>query len=209
MFEKIIKKIPGMIKLARALGLSSNYTNKRKFLLDMLPKNSVGAEIGVHMGDFSRQILDVVSPKELHLIDPWKHEESTTYKNALYGGLAQNGQAEMDERFLKVCSRFDKEIRGGLVKIDRGYSVDILNGFSDGYFDWIYIDGNHLYEYVKKDLGLSFLKTRAEGYITGDDYVEGGWWDGGVKKAVDEFVKTQFAELIEIRNGQYILRRKS
>lgn len=209
MFKKIFKKIPGMIKLARALGLSSNYTNKRKFLLDILPKNSVGAEIGVHMGDFSRQILDVVSPKELHLIDPWKHEESSTYKNALYGGLAKNGQAEMDERFLKVISRFDKEIREGLVKINRGYSVDVLSRFSDEYFDWIYIDGNHLYEYVKNDLELSFLKTRSKGYITGDDYVEGGWWNGGVKKAVDEFVKTQLAELIEIRDGQYILRKKS
>jgi hypothetical protein len=43
-------------------------------------QESIGAEIGTHMGDFSHQILRTVAPAELHLIDPWKHETSETYK---------------------------------------------------------------------------------------------------------------------------------
>ncbi|MDJ0634304.1 MAG: hypothetical protein QNJ34_14035 [Xenococcaceae cyanobacterium MO_188.B29] len=45
-------------------------TIQRQFLLERLPKNSVGAEIGVHLGDFSEKILEIVKPNKLHLIDP-------------------------------------------------------------------------------------------------------------------------------------------
>ena len=169
----------------------------------------MGAEIGVHLGDFSQQVLDVVAPKTLHLIDPWQHETSSVYKNAWYGGRAKDGQREMDKRWSKVCKRFDREIAEGRVNVQRGYSTEVLRTMPDEYLDWVYIDGNHLYEYVKADLALSYQKTKLGGYITGDDYIEGGWWAGGVKKAVDEFGETLTVELIELREGQYIFRKIS
>jgi hypothetical protein len=207
--KNLVKRIPGAEKLAQALGLAPNSLEQRKFLLELLPKNSVGVEIGVHKGDFSEEILQVVQPKELHLIDPWKHETSAVYDDALYGGQAKNGQAEMDRRYADVCARFEGPVRRQQVKIHRGFSTDVLGRFPDDYFDWVYIDGNHLYEYVKKDMDLSFRKTKAGGYVTGDDYMEGGWWEGGVKKAVDEFAKAQAAQLVEIRHGQFIFRRRA
>ena len=182
-------------------------SNRREFLLEMLPKNSVCAEIGVHKGDFSAQILRTVVPKELHLVDPWKYEGSDIYKEALYGGKIEGGQSEMDDRYEAVLLRFEPEIRRGLVKIHRGYSGNILDEFPDQYFDWVYIDGNHLYEFVKQDLELCFKKTKPNGYITGDDYEEGGWWQGGVKKAIDEFVLEKPVQLIMIRSGQFVLRK--
>ena len=45
--------------------------------------------------------------------------------------------------------------------------------------DWIYVDGNHLYEFVRADLELSLRKARRGGFITGDDYQDGGWWAVG------------------------------
>src|ERR1700751_4582857 len=36
-----------------------------------LPKNGVGAELGVLKGNFSRVLLDFSAARELHLIDPW------------------------------------------------------------------------------------------------------------------------------------------
>ena len=65
----------------------------RDFLLKLLPQNSIGAEIGVHKGDFSEEILRDVRPNELHLIDPWRYESSDTYKDSWYGGKAIDGQA--------------------------------------------------------------------------------------------------------------------
>lgn len=208
MLKDLIKKNRGSRRIAQLLGLIPKQAGGRQFLLDMLPKQSVGAEIGVHMGDFSQHILDTISPRELHLIDPWEHQTSAIYKNAWYGGVAKGAQNEMDKRYAYVCNRFDQQIHAGRVKVHRGYSTDILEQFQDDYFDWVYIDGNHLYEYVKKDLKLSFDKTKSDGFITGDDYTDGGWWEGGVKKAVDEFSRNQAAQLIEIRNAQFIFRKK-
>ena len=178
----------------------------RRSLLEMLPKNSIGAEIGVHKGDFSAVILATVGPARLHLIDPWRYEPSPTYEGAWYGGHA-NGQAEMDERYESVLTRFDGEIRAGTVVVDRAESAAALASLPDDYFDWVYIDGNHLYEYVRLDLEWSLRKTKVGGLITGDDYREGGWWDGGVKKAVDEFVASGAARLVQCDNGQYVFER--
>lgn len=92
----------------------------------------------------------------------------------------------MDERYAGVLARFDGEIGAGRVTVHRGQSDDGLRALADESLDWVYIDGNHLYEYVAQDLRLSLAKVKPGGLVTGDDYAEGGWWEGGVKRAVDE-----------------------
>ena len=114
----------------------------------------------------------------------------------------------MDNRFRLVEGRFSKRIRRKQVAVHRGYSSDIVNEFSDDYFDWIYIDGNHLYDYVKQDLELYYPKVKPGGYITGDDYGVEGWWSNGVQKAVDEFVGQRSCRLrLELIGTQFIIRR--
>ena len=203
MSEGLLTRIPGGRRLAKLLGRSKD----RDFLLRTLPRRSVGAEIGVHEGAFSARILRIVSPEDLLLIDPWKYEESDAYSEAWFGGKAQGRQAEMDDRYEAVRVRFASQIRSGQVTIHRSSSADALSRLPADFLDWVYIDGNHLYEFVKQDLELSFQRTKSGGYITGDDYKEGGWWQGGVKKAVDEFIREGRVEPLAIRNGQFILRK--
>lgn len=114
----------------------------------------------------------------------------------------------MDNRYQKVLKLFNREINFGQVAINRGYSHEVCNNFEDNYFDWIYIDGNHQYEVVKKDLELYYPKIKAGGFITGDDYGEGGWWQGGVKRAVDEFIATKLIKVIKIKNRQFLLKKE-
>ncbi len=189
-------------RLARALALTPRHG--REFLLKMLPTHAVCAEIGVHAGDFSELILRTTSPRELHLIDPWQYEESDTYRHALYGGGAPGGQAEMDERYRSVCARFQFD---GRVKVHRGRSDAVLPRFPEASFDWVYIDGNHVYEYVKRDLALCLNIVKPGGYISGDDYTEDGWWEGSIVRAVDEFVATGSVELVLQRNRQFLLKK--
>ncbi len=50
-------------------------------------------------------------------------------------------------------------------------------------------------------------RRKAGGLITGDDYAEGGWWQGGVKKAVDEFAADEAEQLLQLQNGQYVFQK--
>ena len=157
----------------------------------------------MHLGDFSQVILDGVAPRHLHLIDPWSYQPSAEYERALYGGRAERGQTEMDERHVGVLARFERAIDAGQVTVHRGESVEVLGALPDASLDWVYIDGNHTYEFVAQDLRLSLAKVKTGGLVTGDDYCEGGWWDGGVKQAVDELAEDGAARLVLIRNGQF------
>lgn len=156
-------------------------------VLSLLPPDSIGVEVGVHKGDFSAHILKLVKPKKLFLIDPWKYEPDPRYRNSLYGSQNEKEQLELDERYQQVMNRFSHEIEAGKVTILRQLSVEAAQQFDSNSLDWVYIDGNHLYEFVKQDLQLYFPKIKPGGFLCGDDYGITGWWEKGVLKAVDEF----------------------
>ena len=179
----------------------------RELLLRALPQHAICAEIGVWEGDFSRLILDHTRPAKLHLIDPWRYEQDITYIDSLYGGQIGGSQANLDKIYARVCQRFALEIADQQVVIHRGDSHAVCEQFEDQYFDWIYIDGNHLYEYALRDLQMYYQKVKPGGFLTGDDYSEGGWWQGGVKKAVDEFVSQGLVKVIQIQQKQYIVQK--
>ena len=138
---------------------------------------------------------------------PWKFENDQLYDNTPYGKGSVMSQEMMDKKYTNVQNRFKVEIQKNKLDVHRGFSEDILSRFNDSYFDWAYIDGNHLYEFVKKDLILCIKKVKTGGIIAGDDYYEGGWCDGGVKKAVDEFINMNSLKLIETKNNQFVLQK--
>ena len=175
----------------------------RAYLLCKMPKGSVCAEIGVHEGEFSRQILDEVEPQRLHLVDPWKQGEG------LFGKQATQEQEVMDARYAKVMERVAEEIVSGRVQVHRNLSSEGLETFEDSYFDWVYVDGNRLYEYVKQDLELYYPKVKAGGYLTGDDYGVRGFWGNGVQKAVDEFVSRTPGVTLKVQGTQFIIKKEA
>ena len=160
----------------------------RKFLLEMMPKNSVCAEIGVSQGLFTEEILKVVQPRKLHLIDPWAGDPHINYYDA-------------------VCDKFKDHIESGQVEIHKDKSQFVYDQFPDQYFDWIYVDGSHNYKSVRRDLDFYYHKIKMYGFITGDDYrfVEKR---KGLRDAVAEISEKYLMRLILIRNNQFILWKK-
>ena len=159
-------------------GKARRQGNRRKLLGDM-PKNGRCAEIGVWNGDFSTEILEFAKPKELTLIDPWgllAEGPSTDWNHRKHGS-----SDAMDTMFQHVSKKFEGEDR---VNICKGFSEDILNRYPDDYFDWVYIDGNHQYDFVKADVELCFRKVRHGGVIAGDDFL----WEREGRKHVREAV---------------------
>ena len=219
--KKIIKRLAGRkiysFLLNTPLGqkihdnLHENSTSSRDFLLQSFPKNSIGLEIGVNNGGFSERILEIVRPKKLHLIDPWKFFDTDSMIDTPYGKGSVSSQLEMDKKFENVKKRFSNEILNGQIVLHRGFSDEIMPTFEKNYFDWVYVDWNHLYDYVKKDLQLCYEKTKDHSLITGDDYYnelpDEDWSEGGVKKAVDEFINLKKLELIQIKNHQFISKK--
>jgi len=148
----------------------------RMHLMDKLPKRSRAAEVGVHIGKYTRKILDINNPKTLYLVDHWEDSDRKhSYRNC---------------RYQKVKEKFAEDINFGRVNLIKEDSVVALNNFSDNFFDWVYIDTLHDYSQVKEELMVSADKVKNNGYIAGHDYTDGDEGSGykyGVKRAVREF----------------------
>ncbi|MGH7801501.1 MAG: class I SAM-dependent methyltransferase [Thermodesulfobacteriota bacterium] len=117
---------------------------ERAVLLERLPKGGVVAEVGTLHGEFAHQILHIVEPRELHLID---HEIQPTVR--------------------KMAD--DPSLRRRL-HIHHRDSVEALDSFTDQYFDWIYIDAQHTYDGVKRDIGAACRKIKSDGLLIFNDY---------------------------------------
>lgn len=176
-------------------------------VLNGLPKESIGAEVGVYKGDYSDAILSIVKPRELHLIDPWEFQNEEKYADSWYGGNEGGDQAHMDSIYHSVKTRFSDQIKKGIVQIHRLPSSSAAAAFMDDYFDWVYIDGNHLYEYVKSDLENYYQKLRVGGYLACDDYGTPGWWENGVLRAVHEFLGTHNCRVAFAAAAQIVIQK--
>jgi hypothetical protein len=154
-----------------------NYIETREELLEFLPKNSIGVEVGVWKGQFSKIILKTLTPKMLYLVDPWEGTIMSGDKNGENISYI-NGPEYFSNYILPEFLFLDN------VKILNTYS-SILQMFPDEYMDWIYIDGDHNYESVKHDLEISYSKIKKDGFIMGHDYTTDIF--PGLVKAVDEF----------------------
>lgn len=192
----------------RLTGVFSRLRGKdsRDCILSRIPEGGICAELGVYKGDFSAKIL-ARRPRKLHLIDPWKFEPDPEYKSSWYGGSVGESQARMDAVYESVVARFRSEISTAKLEVHRSNSASCSSQFPDNYFDWIYIDGNHQYEFVKQDLETYFPKVKLHGLIAGDDYATIGWWQDGVTRAVDEAIASGRFEKILIENHQFLLRK--
>ena len=67
-------------------------------------------------------------------------------------------------------------------------------------YDLIYIDGNHLYDFVQKDISNSLDHISDDGIIVLDDYKLKGWWNDGVTKAIDYFVNKKKIKILDSHN---------
>jgi hypothetical protein len=174
-------------------------------LVKLLPAHGIGAEIGVWKGDFSDSLLRFTRPERLHLIDPWVFQEDLP--RAWYGGLAAQSQSDMDAISEGVRSRFRAEIAAGTVVVHRAPSTEALRLLPDSGLDWIYVDGNHLYDGVMDDLTTALPKLRPGGLLACDDYGSPGWWEDGVRRAVDQFVAGGEVEAVADLGSQFVMRR--
>jgi len=148
----------------------------RDDMLEILPKNSIGAELGVFKGQFSDVILDVVKPSMLYLFDKFPKRAKSGDKDGK--NIEQVNLLEYYEKVL--IPKYSDMPNVTLLKLPTAEA----KRFADGHLDWCYIDADHSFDGVTKDLNLMKVKVKKGGWITGHDFTPRTI---GVLRAVEKF----------------------
>ena len=145
-------------------------------------KFTVGAEIGVERGMFSKVICMGNPQLKFYGIDAWQ---------TIPGYREHVPQQRLDKFYDETKERL-KPFNCQLIK---GWSAEVVKQFTDESLDFVYIDAAHDYDHVKEDIGEWSEKVRKNGIVSGHDYREGvdkdrpDKPDYGVIKAINEWVK--------------------
>ena len=137
----------------------------RDTMFASLPPGGVGAELGVDWGEFSKSILQYANPRLLYLIDCWEEQPEEVYGH-------DPANSHHGVKYKQCLGWYTTDER---VKMVKAFSLDACEAFPDEYFDWFYVDANHLQCY--QDMVAWWPKIKSGGFFMGHDYVIGGVGD--------------------------------
>lgn len=120
----------------------------------------IGCEIGVSFGTHCKRILQTTKVEKLYGIDPYLN----------YGDPTNTAMPELwfDIFYYKVADKLSEY--ANRFELMRDFSVNASKRFADNSLDFIFLDANHTYDAVMKDLTAWFAKIRPGGIMAGDDY---------------------------------------
>ena len=153
---------PHLIENARIL-------NTRYAIIDKLPleKGAVICEVGVAAGHLTEKLLKILNPSKLIAIDNFKYS-AEELSNSTSPPIPVENINMSHEMFFK--NRFKKEIESGILEIKKGYSWNMLNEIDKKSIDFIYVDADHSYISVVKDINALKDKIKDDGIIQFNDY---------------------------------------
>ena len=159
--------------------------------LRQVPPGGTIVEVGVGFGDFTRQILDLARPARLVAVDLFLLHTKPRFTSGpgryVFGGITHEAWYR---------NTFRTEIEAGRLEIVPGRSDQALDAYADGIFDLVYLDADHSYQAVSRDIAAVHGKVRPGGLLACDDYERAdpfGRARYGVKQAAHEFcVKQQW-----------------
>lgn len=180
--------------------------NRIDLITEILIKEGLktGVEVGSFKGEYAKEILKRWDGN-LYMVDVWdemgsEYIDASNHKNF-------NNQVYID------CFNNIQEfgLRATMIRTNSEMGSKL---FTDESVDFVYIDANHAYDFVKDDIEYWFPKVKKGGYIMGHDYIDLDWYNDphfakngkdkhiwsdsgryyhgvfGVNPAVDEFCET-------------------
>lgn len=172
-----------ILKISRKVGLIDLFKEKRF---------KVGVEIGTDWGGYARDICNRYPELKLYTIDPWiPYNEGNEAKNAI-------NMIEFEYEARRLLAPYNCEI----LKMT---SMEAVKKFEDESIDFVFIDGNHEYEYVYEDIIEWTKKVKKGGIVCGHDYKEDPSRKYGVIKAVNQYVEeNNINPLYILRKGSFV-----
>lgn len=162
----------------------------RKTLVTLLAELDfkIGVEVGVQRGLFSEDIARANPQMKVYGVDPW-----TTYVTCDADEPRRRTQSRATEEMCADFYRSTKKRMGPYTNYEilKEYSIDAVKHFDDESIDFVYIDGNHDYSFVKDDITEWSKKVKKGGIISGHDYyrISDRRALMHVKQAVDDYVR--------------------
>lgn len=156
-----------------------DYPNAFKFLVDSVPDGGTFVECGAWLGKSSAYLCDLAKDRlNVFIVDSWQgsvNEVETYHKLAQETDIFKIFLDNMGERKFTPI---------------RKLSHEAVLEFEDESCDVVYIDMEHTYEAVCKDIDMWLPKVKVGGYLSGHDYNPGSW--PGVVQAVNEKLGDKF-----------------
>lgn len=184
----------GAKELPSELIQNAKLLKNREEALNYIPKGGVIVEVGVAYGEFSSKMLAIIHPTKFIAIDAFGKLPITTNN-----GLRGLDEEQISEHYKFYKDKFKSQINMGLLETKRGYSWDKIAELEDGTVDYFYIDADHSYESVKKDINALKNKLKSDGIIQFNDYTCLDIYSlepYGVYRAVNDFLIEENFEIL-------------
>ena len=159
-------------------------------LIDIIKKHKLKkiAEIGVWKSKTMKKVLR--ANKEFNTIDEyWAIDQWKSLPKQGYGRMSKVSPEQWDGLYNHACVslRYFPQL-----KVLKMTSKEASELFYKEYFDLVFIDADHYYEEIAKDIRIWYPLVRKGGYLTGHDYNSNR--HKGVRKAVDEILGKVWVE---------------
>ena len=152
---------------------------------DSLGEGLICAEIGVKDGENAQVMLDNMPLKKLYLIDPYKPYERCPDEVSVGTSLYTDDEKALEGFYNLMVVRL-KPYKD-FVEILKMTSEEASKVLKDVLFDYVYIDGNHNSDFVRKDIELWFPLVRKGGILAGHD----AHFNNVIKPVTDFFSQNQ------------------
>lgn len=133
-------------------------------------KNLIGAEIGVWRGTHAIEILNNLDIKKLYLVDPYKlYYFYKSVKGYVDPIKLEEVRVKVEDDLRKAERKADHLRNVKNVQQIKKMSHIAVKDVKEE-LDFVYIDGNHAYEYVLIDILTWLPKIKKGGLIGGHDF---------------------------------------
>tara|TARA_R110002126_G_scaffold62983_7_gene161770 strand:- start:49 stop:627 length:579 start_codon:yes stop_codon:yes gene_type:complete len=159
----------------------------------------IAVEVGVWRGAYSLSIINALEPAQFIGVDPFRlHADYHDYPD----DREFANQLNLDHLYMRTATTFAQCPTAKLIRLQ---GTEAAEQCADQSLDFVYIDGDHSYDFVHKDINAWYPKLKSGGILAGHDYTPGNPQKGvtyGVIPAVNEFAN-QHNYVVETTDEQY------
>lgn len=151
----------------------------------------IGAFYGRSSAYMAVEIINSNKKIKYDIVDTWRgspeHQE----------GAWDAQEAMINDTAFDIFTNNMKPVEGHYTAIKMD-SVDAAKLYEDNSLDFVFIDGDHLYESVRSDIDAWLPKVKIGGYLSGHDYIDHIMPNGafGVIQAVNETFNAHHIQLV-------------